>query len=83
MIAATTKVDALQREFRTAHKGYTGSVADLLALDHSLGKALGDGVVIALDVSPDTPVLGAYDKEIDVDGESVRLGVMRTAVAPV
>ena len=44
-IAATTKVDALQREFRTAHKGYTGSVADLLALDHSLGKALGDGVV--------------------------------------
>jgi hypothetical protein len=52
-IAATTKVDALQREFRTAHKGYTGSVADLLGLDHSLGKALGDGVVIALDVSTD------------------------------
>ena len=52
-IATTTKVDALQREFRTAHKGYTGSVADLLALDHSLGKVLGDGVVIALDVSTD------------------------------
>jgi hypothetical protein len=52
-IATTSKVDALQREFRTAHKGYTDSVADLLALDHSLGKALGDGVVVALDVSTD------------------------------
>lgn len=52
-IATTSKVDALQREFRTAHKGYTDSVADLLALDHALGKALGDGVVIALDVSTD------------------------------
>ena len=52
-IATTTKVDALQQQFRTAHKGYTDSVADLLAMDHALGKALGDGVVIALDVSTD------------------------------
>jgi hypothetical protein len=52
-IATTTKVDALQQQFRTAHKGYTGSVADLLAMDHALGKPLGDGVVIALDVSTD------------------------------
>jgi hypothetical protein len=50
-IATTTRVDALQQQYRTAHKGYTDSVADLLALDHALGKALGDGVVIALDVS--------------------------------
>jgi hypothetical protein len=52
-IATTTKVDALQQQFRTAHKGYTDSVADLLAMDHALGKALGDGVVIALDISTD------------------------------
>jgi hypothetical protein len=52
-IATTTKVDALQQQFRTEHKGYTDSVADLLAMDHGLGKALGDGVVIALDVSTD------------------------------
>jgi|CZKU01.1.fsa_nt_gi isoleucyl-tRNA synthetase len=31
--------------------------------------------VLAVEVSPRTPVLGGYDREIDVDGEPVRLGV--------
>jgi hypothetical protein len=50
-IATMTRVDRLQQGLRASKKAYTGSVADLLALDHSLGKALGDGVVIALDAS--------------------------------
>jgi hypothetical protein len=33
--------------------------------------------VLALDVSPSTPVLAGYDRELDVDGEAVRLGVAR------
>jgi isoleucyl-tRNA synthetase len=35
------------------------------------------GEVLALDVSPVEPVLGGYDREIDVDGEAIRLGVAR------
>ena len=52
-IASTAAVDRLERDFRAEHHGYTDRVADLLAADHSLGKPLGDGVVIALDVSTD------------------------------
>jgi hypothetical protein len=52
-IATMTTVDRLQQDFRAKADGYTEKVADLLATDHKLGKALGDGVVIALDVSTD------------------------------
>ena len=52
-IATVTRVDRLQQTFRASHKGFTESIADLLALDHGLGKALGDGVVVGLDVSTD------------------------------
>ena len=58
-IATTTSVDRLEQQFRTAHKGYTEKVADLLALDHGLGKALGDGVVIALSSSTDKQTYSA------------------------
>ncbi len=34
--------------------------------------------VLAIDVSADKPVLGGYDREVDVDGETVRIGVTRT-----
>jgi isoleucyl-tRNA synthetase len=33
--------------------------------------------VLAVDVSPLTPVVGGYDRDVDVDGEPVRLGVAR------
>lgn len=52
-IAAATTVDRLQVRFHAAHRDYTQNVADLLALDHGLGKPLGDGVVIALNLSTD------------------------------
>jgi len=50
-IATTTKVDTLEQRLRTAGTGYTKSVADLLALDHALGRALANGIVITLDAS--------------------------------
>ena len=31
--------------------------------------------VLAIDVSADNPVLGGYDRHVDVDGEPVRVGV--------
>jgi isoleucyl-tRNA synthetase len=33
--------------------------------------------VLAIDVSADKPVLGGYDRDVDVDGETVRVGVVR------
>ena len=33
--------------------------------------------VLAVDVSVDVPVLGGYDRQMDVDGELLRLGVIR------
>jgi isoleucyl-tRNA synthetase len=32
--------------------------------------------VLAIDVSADNPVLGGYDRHVDVDGEPVRVGVV-------
>ncbi len=37
--------------------------------------------VLANDVSADVPVLGGYDRHVDVDGEPVRLGVARVAAS--
>ncbi len=37
--------------------------------------------VLAIDVSPDNPVVGGYDRTVDVDGEPVRVGVVRAADA--
>jgi isoleucyl-tRNA synthetase len=39
------------------------------------GKDLLEREVLALHVSTDAPVLGGYDQEVDVDGETVRVGV--------
>jgi hypothetical protein len=50
-IGAMSIVDRTEGAFRTAHRNYSPHVADLLTLDHALGTALGDGVVVSLDVS--------------------------------
>ncbi len=50
-IGAMSIVDRTEGAFRTAHRSYSPHVADLLTLDHALGTALGNGVVVSLDVS--------------------------------
>jgi hypothetical protein len=50
-IGAMTIVDRTETAFRAAHKSYSRNVADLLTLDNKLGTPLGNGVVVALDVS--------------------------------
>ena len=35
--------------------------------------------VLATEVSPAEAVLGGYDRQLDVDGEPVRLGVLRAS----
>ena len=52
-IGAMTIVDRTETVFRTAHKSYSRNVADLLTLDNKLGTALGNGVIVSLDVSSD------------------------------
>jgi Domain of unknown function (DUF5915) len=32
--------------------------------------------VLAIDVSADNPVVGGYDRHVDVDGELVRVGIV-------
>ena len=61
-IATTTKVDALQRKFRTAHKGYTDSVADLLALGILL-------CLVALRRAPDQPAGEEHDRPAEDGGD--------------
>ena len=50
-IGAMTIVDRTENVFHAAHRSYSSHVADLLVLDRALGSALGDGVVVSLDVS--------------------------------
>ena len=50
-IGAMTIVDRTETVFRTDHKSYSRNVADLLTLDNKLGTALGNGVIVSLDVS--------------------------------
>jgi hypothetical protein len=50
-IATMNAVDRAEVAFRAAHGGYTSNVADLLALDHSLGKAFGQGIVASVNAS--------------------------------
>jgi hypothetical protein len=50
-IGAMSIVDKTEGVFRTAHRSYSPHVADLLTIDRGLGTALGDGVVVSLDVS--------------------------------
>ena len=50
-IGAMSIVDKTEGAFRTVHRSYSAHVADLLTLDHALGTALGEGVVVSLDVS--------------------------------
>ena len=52
-IATMNAVDRAEVAFRAAHGGYTSNVADLLALDHSLGKAFGQGIVASVNASTD------------------------------
>jgi hypothetical protein len=52
-IGAMTMVDRTENVFRAAHKSYSRNVADLLTLDNKLGTALGNGVIVSLDVSSD------------------------------
>ena len=46
-----TIVDRTENVFRAAHKSYSQNVIDLLTLDNKLGTALGNGVIVSLDVS--------------------------------
>jgi isoleucyl-tRNA synthetase len=41
------------------------------------GKPAIEAEVLAVDVSSETPVTGGYDRQLDVDGEVVRVGVAR------
>jgi hypothetical protein len=50
-IGAMATVDRTELAYRVAHHGYTSQVADLITLDRSLAKALGDGVAVSLDAS--------------------------------
>ena len=52
-IGAMRMVDRTENVFRAAHKSYSRNVADLLTLDNKLGTALGNGVIVSLDVSSD------------------------------
>jgi hypothetical protein len=52
-ITAMNTVDKAEIAFRTAHGKYTSNVADLLALDRSLGKALSQGIVASVNASTD------------------------------
>ena len=52
-IAAMATVDRTELLYKTAHKGYTSHVADLITLDRSLAKDLGDGIGVSLDASTD------------------------------
>jgi hypothetical protein len=50
-IAATGLVDKAEVAFKTAHRSYSEHLADLLVLEHGIGAALSDGVVVQLSVS--------------------------------
>lgn len=50
-VGAMSSVDKTELLYKTAHKGYTSHVSDLITLDRSLAKDLGEGVGISLDAS--------------------------------
>ncbi|HEX4520344.1 MAG TPA: hypothetical protein VH063_12255 [Gaiellaceae bacterium] len=52
-IATMNNVDKAEVAFRSAHGDYTSNVADLLALDHALGKAFSQGIVASVNASTD------------------------------
>jgi hypothetical protein len=52
-IATMNSVDRAELAFKAAHGGYTSNVADLLSLDHSLGKAFSQGIVASVNASTD------------------------------
>jgi hypothetical protein len=50
-IAAMATVDRTELAFKKANNRYTSHVSDLITLDRSLAKVLGDGVGVSLDAS--------------------------------
>jgi len=50
-VAAMATVDRTELLYKAAHHGYTSHVSDLIMLDRSLAKDLGEGVGISLDAS--------------------------------
>jgi hypothetical protein len=72
-IAAMATVDRTELLYKAAHQGYTSHVSDLITLDRTLAKDLGDGVGISLDASTTG---GTYYAQV----QSSVLGLFRSRV---
>jgi hypothetical protein len=72
-IGAMATVDRTELLFKAAHHGYTSNVSDLITLDRSLAKALGDGITVSLDASTSGQT---YYAQV----ESAVLGMFRSRV---
>ncbi len=73
-IATMNAVDKAEVAFRAAHGGYTSNVADLLALDHSLGKAFGQGIVASVNASTDRQTYYGQVASVNLDLIRARSG---------
>ncbi len=67
-------VDKAEIAFRAAHGGYTSNVADLLALDHSLGKAFSQGIVASVNASTDRQTYYGQVASVNLDLIRARSG---------
>ena len=74
-VAAMTTVDRTELLYKAAHHGYTSHVSDLITLDRSLTKDLGDGVGISLDASTSG---GTYYAQV----QSSVLALFRSRLGP-
>jgi hypothetical protein len=73
-IAAMNDVDKAEIAFRAAHGGYTSNVADLLALDRSLGKAFAQGIVASVNASTDRQTYYGQVASVNLDLIRARSG---------
>lgn len=73
-IAAMNAVDKAELAFRAAHGGYTSNVADLLALDHSLGKAFSQGIVASVNASTNRQTYYGQVASVNLDLIRARSG---------
>jgi hypothetical protein len=74
-IGAMATVDKTELAYKAAHHGFTSRVSDLITLDRSLAKALGDGVSVSLDASTSGET---YYAQV----ESTVIGLFRSRVGP-
>jgi hypothetical protein len=73
-IATMNTVDKAEVAFRAAHGGYTSNVADLLALDHSLGKAFSQGIAASVNASTDRRTYYGQVASVNLDMMRARSG---------